>query len=133
MSRFETEITIDGARNTIAEVNIVVDDVAGVKPKMLLDITKAYRDPRTPPSTYRIDWVEFTLHKDLEVDLWWETLDGPRLLRHLEGKGKVEVEARGGAHNTADTKTGCVLLSASGWQKGSNPIVGSLTIHATKH
>ena len=133
MSRFDPDVSVDGARNTVLEVNIIVDDERGITPSMLLDINKAHRDPRTPPKTYRVDWIEYILHKDLEVDLWWQTKDAPRLLRHLEGRGKMELEARGGAHNTADHKTGCVLLSATGWTKGSNPIVGSLTIHATKH
>jgi hypothetical protein len=132
MSRFDPEITVDGARNTIAEVNIVLDTKEGIEPTMLLDIAKAYRDPRTPPSTFRIDFVEYTLHKDVEVDLWWETTEGPRLIRHLEGRGKTEVESRAGIHNLADTKTGSVLISATGWQEGK-PVVGSLTIHATKH
>jgi hypothetical protein len=132
MSDFDVELGVDGPRNTVAEVNIVLDDVGGIEPKLVLDIDKAYKDPRTPPKTYRVDFIEYTLHKDLAVDLWWQTGGKPRLLRHLEGRGAVSVETRGGIHNAADDPTGSVLLSASGWTSGK-PIVGSLTIHATKH
>jgi hypothetical protein len=131
MSHFLPKLKVDGARNTVAEVSVTIDDKEGFEPRMLLDITKAYRDPRTPASSYCIEWVEFHFPKDLEGDLWWETLSGPRHLCHLEGKGKVELESRGGAQNSIDDATGCVLFSASGW--AGKPIYGSFTIHATKH
>lgn len=132
MSVLATHVAIDGPRNTTLEINLTVDG-DGIEPTVILDPRKRFVDPITPTTKYRVDYINYVLHKDLAVDLWWEA-DGeqPVLLRHLEGRGMIDAEKSGGLNNTAgENKTGCVMLSASGWTKGL-PLTGSLTIEAIK-
>lgn len=133
MSVLKIHLANDGPRNTCIEVNVSVNDDP-ISPTVILDPHKMYKDPITPHSKYRIDYINYVLHKDLAIDLWWEVdgEDGHELVRHLEGRGILDTQSRGGLNNTAgDAKTGRILLSAYGWQEGA-PLTGSLTIEAVK-
>ncbi len=127
------DVSHDGPRNTVLEVNISLDGDDGIRPTVILDPKKRFVDPLTPTTKYRIDYVNYILHKELAVDLWWEADgDEPKLIRHLEGRGVLDTQSRGGISNTlGENKTGCVMLSASGWT-GGDPLTGSLTIEAVK-
>jgi hypothetical protein len=133
MSFMSIDVQNDGPRNTCVEVNIHVNHEP-IEPTCILDPMKRYRDPLTPTTRYRIDYINYVLHKDLAVDLWWEVSgeEDHKLIRHLEGRGTLDTQSRGGLNNTAgDAKTGRILLSASGWTEGV-PLTGSLTIEAVK-
>ena len=132
MSVLKIHLANDGPRNTCIEVNLSVNHDP-IDPTVILDPHIMYKDPITPHSKYRIDYVNYVLHKELSVDLWWETNDGEHeLIRHLEGRGTLDIQSRGGMSNTAgQAKTGRILLSADGWEEG-DPLKGSLTIEAVK-
>ena len=131
MSVMTLKIPNDGARNAVLEVNLLLDSEKGIAPTVVLDPSKLYVDPHTPTSKLRIDYINYVLHSGMEVDLWWETDGEHELIRHLEGRGMVDVENHGGIHNTAPGKTGSIMLSATGWTEGK-PLKGSLTIEAVK-
>jgi len=121
----EIDVENDGARNTILNINIALDRKS-MEPMVIMDVPKAV-DSYYHPTKYRIDHINYVLHRDLSVDLWWED-DPPKLIRHLEGRGMMDRHL----HNTAgDTKTGRVLMTASGWKEGK-PLLGSITIEAVK-
>ncbi len=132
MSVLAVTMSHDGPRNTVLEVNLSVDG-APIAHTVILDPRKNYVDPVTPTKGYRLDYVNYILHKDLAVDLWWEA-DGeaPTLIRHFEGRGFIDAESRGGLNNTAGAnKTGSIMLSATGGANGEL-VRGSLTIEAVK-
>lgn len=133
MSYLSVHKSVDGPRNTVIEVSISLDNGA-IEPTVILDPSKNYVDPLTPTTKYRIDYINYVLHRDMHVDLWWE-VDGEeehKLVRHLEGRGFLDTQSRGGLTNTGgENKTGSILLSAYGWKEGM-PLTGSLTIEAIK-
>ena len=133
MSVITIDLANDGPRNTCIEVNVLVNHDP-IEPTVILDPKKRYKDPITPHTKYRIDYINYVLHKDLSVDLWWEVEgeEDHKLIRHLEGRGTLDTQSRGGLNNTAgDAKTGRILMSAYGWTEGA-PLTGSLTIEAVK-
>lgn len=132
MSVLLPKITYDGPRNTGLEVSLNVDS-EDISPTVILDPRKNYVDPTTPTNRYRLDYVNYILHKDLQVDLWWEVEgEEPKHIRHFEGRGFVDYEPKGGLTNDAgENKTGCIMLSATGGSNDS-PARGSLTIEVVK-
>jgi hypothetical protein len=121
----EIDVENDGARNAILNINICLDRES-MDPVVILEKPTSV-DRNIHPTTYRIDHLNYVLHRDLTVDLWWED-EPPKLIRHLEGRGVMDRHLR----NTAsESKTGRVLMSCSGWKTGK-PLLGSITIEAVK-
>jgi hypothetical protein len=121
----EIDVENDGARNAILNINICLDQPK-MEPVVILDKPTSV-DRFHHPTTYRIDHLNYVLHKDLVVDLWWED-EPPKLIRHLEGRGMMDRHL----HNKgSEKKTGRVLMTAYGWKAG-NPLFGSITIEAVK-
>jgi len=84
-SPVEIDVENDGARNTILNINIALDRKS-MEPMVIMDVPKAV-DSYYHPTKYRIDHINYVLHRDLSVDLWWED-DPPKLIRHREGRGR---------------------------------------------
>jgi len=121
----EIDVECDGARNSVLNINIALDQPT-MDAVVILDKPLS-KDRTHHPTKYRIDHLNYVLHNELAVDLWWED-DPPKLIRHLEGRGIMNRHL----NNTAsEKKTGRVLMSCSGWKSGS-PLLGSITIEAIK-
>src|SRR5215468_12264426 len=93
----EIDVENDGARNAILNINIALDRET-MDPVVILDKPES-EDRLHQPTKYRIDHINYVLHKELTVDLWWED-DPPKLIRHLEGRGMMDRHL----HNTAGEK-----------------------------
>ena len=116
----DVQVYIDGARHTQVDINIVLNEKSGIEATVIMDPTSS------TTKEFRVDHINYVLSAGLEVDLWWEG-EPHKMIRHLEGRGMVDRHIQ----NTAEKKTGRILLSAEGWKEGK-PLRGSITVEAIK-
>lgn len=114
-----TQIIIDGPRNTVVKVAGILDtsDVALapiIDPATLVGIDNT---GTLKAATFRVIGLNYNVEDGLEVRLYWDAT-APTLIEALTGRGALppSCQAYGGLTNNAGAgKTGKISLSTSGW------------------
>jgi hypothetical protein len=121
-----TQVLVDGARNTVIKITGVLDtsDLASTK---VVDLTTLSLNP----SQVRIDHIDYSIVNNLEVRLLWDATTPVDILP-LAGRGRMSFWNFGGLQNNAGAgKTGNILIETNGWTTGS-PMVFSVVLELVK-
>lgn len=121
MTTMNVSKTIDGERNLVLFVNIVVDGDGDLPLQTLVDMSTVSQPLDITYKRCKCDRIEFDVEDQLEVDLYWEDALVPAgyPLWRLTGRGRVNSWAGGSVQNTAPNRTGNVLIQTQGWTPGA--------------
>lgn len=124
-NQLNTQILVDGARNTVVKITGVLD-TSNVSSTTVIDPASF-----TPtPTQFRIDHIDYSISDPLEVRLLWDA-STPVDILPLAGRGRMSFWNFGGLQDNGGTgKTGKILLETNGYSSGT--LVFSVVLELVK-
>lgn len=107
-----TQVLIDGKRNTIIKITGVLD-TGNVASTTIIDPANF----SGLPTGFRINRVDYSISDPLEVRLQWDA-PVPLDILPMAGRGKMTFYRFGGVTNNATTPTGKINLLTTGYSAG---------------
>ena len=125
----EVNITVDGPRNVIAEVNIELD-TSDLSSTLVLD-PAALSATNPPTNQLRIDELQWSVKDPGSVSLFWDASTQKRIVDMIGRTTFFIGSPFGGLQNDAGAgKTGKINMTTTGYAAGTTS--ASFVIHCTK-
>jgi len=115
---FTTQIIQEGPRNAIVKVTGILD-TSNLGLTTAVDLTTLTQGASAlAPSAVRIDYLDYSISDQLEVQLLWAATANV-VIMPLAGRGRMAFQNFGGLQNNAGAgKTGNILIQTTGWASG---------------
>lgn len=125
---FTTQIIQDGPRNTVVKITGILDTSDQALTTAVDMSTLTQGSTALAPSQVRIDYLDYSISDQLEVQLLWDATTDV-VIMPLAGRGRLLFQNFGGIQNNSTTgKTGNILIKTTGWTSGTQVFMVTLEL-----
>ena len=125
---FTTQIIQDGPRNTVVKITGILDTSDQALTTAVDMSTLTQGGTALAPSQVRIDFLDYSISDQLEVQLLWDATTDV-VIMPLAGRGRLLFQNFAGMQNNSGAgKTGNILIKTTGWTSGTQVFMVTLEL-----